>query len=472
MQTSRAHVSIPTSAAPSATHDAEGNDPGVWRDPKRFAWLLGLVIPLLPFSAWWLSTRTGLAVFWYLGPLVVFGAIPLVDIAFGSDGRNPPESMLNRLEDDRYYRYCTYAYLPLQYGSLGLACWRWGRGALSLVEGIGLALTVGCVGGIAINTAHELGHKRDRLERWLSKIALAQTGYGHFYVEHNRGHHVRVATPADPASARFGESFYAFWPRTVRGSLESSFEIERARLERVGSSFWTWKNDILNAWAMTIVLYGTLLFVFGARILPYLLLQAVIGFSLLEAVNYLEHYGLLRQRGKDGRYERCLPAHSWNSNRIVSNVFLYHLQRHSDHHARPTRRYQALRNFDEAPNLPSGYATMILFVVLPPLWRRVMDKRVLSHYGGDLSRVNLGQRDRAAPCEAAGDSAFCRAEAANDSSSMRRFGCPGCGYVYDERRGHPREGFPAGTRWAAIPDAWHCPECGVRDKVDFALIDR
>jgi alkane 1-monooxygenase len=461
-----------TTTTTAATNDLDATASQAWRDPKRYAWLLGLVIPILPFSAWRLSTWTGFAVFWFLGPLVIFGAIPIVDLAFGTDERNPPESALHRLEEDRYYRYCTYGYLPLQYASLVLACWCWSRGHLSVVASIGLALTVGCVGGIGINTAHELGHKRDRLERWLSKIALAQTAYGHFYVEHNRGHHVHVATPGDPASSRFGESFYAFWPRTVWGSLQSSLAIERARLERAGSSFWTWKNDILNAWAMTVVLYGALMFAFGGRVLPFLLLQAVLGFSLLEVVNYLEHYGLLRQRQKDGRYERCLQAHSWNSNNIVSNVFLYHLQRHSDHHAHPTRRYQALRNFDDAPNLPSGYATMILVALVPPLWRRVMDKRVLSHYGGDFSRVNLGHRDRAD----AGDRAD--GEAHEDvgaiaplPSSMRRFQCPGCGYLYDERRGHPREGFPSGTRWSDIPDGWHCPECGVRDKVDFAPVD-
>jgi alkane 1-monooxygenase len=322
----------------AATGDIVATVSQAWRDPKRYAWLFGLLIPTLPFFAWRLSTWTGLGVLWFLGPLIIFGVIPIVDLAFGTDAENPPESALHRLEEDRYYRYCTYAYLPLQYASLVLACWCWSRSGLSLVAAIGLALTVGCVGGIAINTAHELGHKRERLERWLSKIALAQTGYGHFYVEHNRGHHVRVATPEDPASSRLGESFFAFWPRTVRQSLQSSLEIERARLERAGSSFWTWKNDILSAWAMTGVLYGALLLAFGSRVLPYLLLQAVLGFSLLEVVNYLEHYGLLRQRGSDGRYERCLPAHSWNSNFVVSNVFLYHLQRHSDHHAHPTRR--------------------------------------------------------------------------------------------------------------------------------------
>ena len=343
-----------------------------------------------------------------------------------------------------------------------LACWIWSRGDVSLIGKLGLALTVGCVGGIAINTAHELGHKRDGLERWLSKIALAQSAYGHFYVEHNRGHHVRVATPDDPASSRYGESFYAFWPRSVAGSLLSSCEIERTRLKLMKRSFWTPKNDVLNAWAMTVVLFAALVTAFGRGIVPYLLLQAVIGFSLLEVVNYLEHYGLLRQKVSDGRFERCMPSHSWNSNHAVSNVFLYHLQRHSDHHANPTRRYQALRSFDSAPNLPSGYATMILVALVPPLWRRVMDGRVEAHYGGDMARANLQSRPRATePVRTT------RSVQASAHMAAPRFRCPGCGYVYDERQGHAREGFAPGTPWASVPETWHCPDCGVRDKVDF-----
>jgi alkane 1-monooxygenase len=450
--------------------DGAALDP-LWHDPKRYAWLLGLLVPLLPFVAWGLSFLTGLRIFWFAGPLVVFVVIPLLDLAVGPDAKNPPHAVLPALEEDRYYRWCTYAYVPLQYASLVLACWCWSRGDLSLVAGIGLTLTVGCVGGIAINTAHELGHKRDAAERWLSKIALAQSGYGHFFVEHNRGHHVRVATPEDPASSRYGESFYAFWPRTVVGSLESSCDIERLRLARLGRSFWTWKNDVLNAWAMTLVLYTALVVAFGRVILPYLFLQALIGFSLLEVVNYLEHYGLLRQRGGDGRYERCLPTHSWNSNHVVSNVFLYHLQRHSDHHAHPVRRYQALRSFDDAPNLPSGYATMILVALVPPLWRWVMDKRVLAHYRGDLSRANLSQRRRLPPATSTDAPSEAREVDSGDLHAMRRFRCPGCGYVYDERHGHPREGFAAGTPFASVPDHWHCPECGVRDKVDFVVVE-
>ena len=145
---------------------------------------------------------------------------------------------------------------------------------------------------------------------------------------------------------------------------------------------------------MTVGLFAVLAIVFGPVVLPYLLIQAVLGFSLLEVVNYLEHYGLLRQKREDGRYERCLPEHSWNSNNVASNVLLYHLQRHSDHHANPTRRYQALRHVDEAPQLPTGYAGMIVLAWFPPLWRRVMDPRLLEHYDGDVSRANIQPRKR------------------------------------------------------------------------------
>jgi len=386
----------PTATSNAPIADASPERPHAqtisWRDPKRHLWLLGLVVPTLPFLSWALVHVTGLGVLWFYGPVLVFGIFPLLDLAVGMDARNPPDSAIKALEQDRYYRWCTYLYLPIQYAGLVFACWLWSSGQLSTLDSVGLALTVAMVSGIAINTAHELGHKRASLERWLSKVALAQSGYGHFFIEHNRGHHVRVATPEDPASSRLGESFYRFLPRTVIGSLSSAWELERVRLRRLESSMWTPRNDILSAWAMTVVLYVALVAAFGAVVLPYLAIQSVIGFSLLEVVNYLEHYGLLRQRREDGRYERTRPEHSWNSNNTASNVLLYHLQRHSDHHANPVRRYQALRHVEQAPQLPTGYAGMILTAVIPPLWRRVMDRRVLAHYDGDLARANLHPR--------------------------------------------------------------------------------
>lgn len=367
-------------------------NPAEWSDGKRYAWLLGIAVPMAPFFAYLYWSLSGIGAFWFIGPVLVFVVFPLLDFAIGMDSTNPPDSVLKFLEQDRYYRWCTYLFIPIQYAGLIFACWLWSSGDLNTIESIGLAVTMGMVGGVAINTAHELGHKRASSEKWLSRVALAQTGYGHFFIEHNRGHHVKVATPEDPASSRLGESFWAFLPRTVVGSLRSAWGIETARLDRLGKSHWGIHNDVLSAWAMTIVLFAGLGIVFGAVVLPYLLVQAVIGFSLLEVVNYLEHYGLRRQKREDGRYERCLPEHSWNSNNVASNVLLYHLQRHSDHHANPTRRYQALRHVEEAPQLPTGYAGMIVLAWFPPLWRRVMDPRLLEHYDGDVTRANIQPR--------------------------------------------------------------------------------
>jgi len=429
--------------------------PPAWRDGKRYAWLLGLLVPTLPFLVYALVRFTGVEALWFFGPVLLFGIFPIIDLVVGVDDANPPDSVIKWLEQDRYYRWCTYAFLPIQYAGLAFACLLWSDGRLSTLDSVGLALTMGMVSGIAINTAHELGHKRASLERWLSRVALASSAYGHFYIEHNRGHHVRVATPEDPASARLGESFWAFLPRTVAGSLRSSWALERERLSRADRSPWTWRNDILGAWAMTVVLFAVLASLFGPVVLPYLLIQAVVGFSLLEVVNYVEHYGLLRELHDDGRYERCTPRHSWNSNNVASNVLLYHLQRHSDHHANPTRRYQALRHFEEAPQLPTGYAGMIVLAYIPPLWRHVMDPRLLAHYHGDAGRANVHPRARRRYWP----------------SVMSRYRCPACDYVYEESGGDPHEGFPPGTAWSAVDDDWHCPDCGVRDKIDFEPLE-
>jgi alkane 1-monooxygenase len=366
-----------------------------WRDGKRYLWLLGAVVPLFLFAGWGLVNLTGLGLFWWMGPLFVYLIIPILDIFFGDDPSNPPEEIVAWLEQDRYYRWVTYAFLPLQLVAFFVGFWLMTRnGGLPVIDRIGIAITLGSLNGVAINTAHELGHKKEHLERWFARVALAPSGYGHFFIEHNRGHHVRVATPEDPASSRLGESFWAFWPRTVSGSLRNSWRLERTRLRRMDKHVLSLRNDVLNAWAMTVVLWATVIALFGVGVLPYLAIQGVFAFSLLEAVNYLEHYGLVRQQLPNGRWERVNPRHSWNNNHVVTNLFLYQLQRHSDHHANPTRRYQALRHFDESQQLPSGYASMIVLCYFPPLWRRVMDRRVLAHYGGDVTLANIAPRKR------------------------------------------------------------------------------
>ncbi len=458
-----------------------------WTDKKRYLWLIGLVVPSLALVAFVGNQLTGWGVWLWIGPIVILGVVPAIDLVAGLDRSNPPEDMIERLEKDKYYRWITYLYLPIQYaGFVAVLVWiaepGWlGVEELSLVGKVGLAVSIGSIGGIGINTAHELGHKKESHERWLSKIALAQSFYGHFYIEHNRGHHVRVATPEDPASSRFGENFYQFWPRTVAGSVRSAWRLEKKRYARKGKHPFRLGNDVLNAWLMSVVLWGVLMAVLGVGILPYLVIQAVAGFSLLEVVNFMEHYGMLRQKvgtGERQRYERVDPSHSWNSNNIATNVLLYHLQRHSDHHANPTRRYQTLRDLEESPVLPTGYAGMIVLAIVPAVWRRVMDPRVVAHFDGDLTRANLSPRKRARILAEYGIDEAARAEqdrldeataaAAREVHAAR---CPGCGYTYEVARGDEHEGFAAGTAWADIPQTWCCPDCGVREKVDFVPVD-
>lgn len=372
---------------------------GKWvgsRDPKRYLWMLGLLAPASALLPAGLMQLTGNRLSFWAGPIVILGVIPFLDVAIGEDGSNPREEDYDRLSNDRYYRWCTFGFLPVQLIGLFVAALEWADPSLAIVDKLGLACTIGLVSGIGINAAHELGHRVERAERWLAKIALAQSGYGHFFVEHNRGHHARVATPEDPASARFGESLWSFLPRSVSGGLRSAIRLERERLLRQGRGWWSPHNNVLQAWAMSVVLFGVLLVMAGPVIAPYLLLQAAIGAGLLETVNFIEHYGLLREKRPDGRYRRCSPRDSWNSDRLVTNIFMFHLQRHSDHHANPGRRYQTLRSCEQAPQLPAGYATMVLLAVFPRVWRRVMDKRVLAHYGGDITRANIapGKRER------------------------------------------------------------------------------
>ncbi|HSW12320.1 MAG TPA: alkane 1-monooxygenase [Solimonas sp.] len=363
--------------------------PSPWKDGKRWLWLLSPALPLIGVAAV-LSVMAGApALLLWLLPVLFYGVAPVLDWAIGDDRVNAPESAVAELERDRYYGRVVYAYIPSQYIVTILGAWLAVNGGLGVLELLGLVVTVGLINGIGINTAHELGHKTRALERWLAKITLAPVAYGHFFVEHNKGHHKNVATPEDPASSKMGETFWGFLPRTVIGSIRSAWNIEKARLARDGKSLWSKDNEVLQAWAMTVVLFAALTAAFGPIALLFLVVQAAYGASLLEVVNYLEHYGLLRLKNENGRVERCQPRHSWNSNHVVTNLLLYQLQRHSDHHANPTRSFQALRHFEESPQLPSGYASMILIAYFPPLWFRLMDQRVVAHHQGDLSRANL-----------------------------------------------------------------------------------
>lgn len=366
--------------------------PSDWIDARRYGWFASLVVPSLALIAYGLVLASGSSWFWWTGAVVIYGLVPLLDWRVGADPNNPPESATEQLERDAFYRFVLVATLPLQFASTVLGVWVATSQSMNPLQWLGLAITVGIVNGGGINTAHEWGHKRGRFAGFMSKLSLAPAAYGHFHVEHNRGHHKNVATPDDPASARLGESYWAFLPRTLVGSVRSAWKIERERLAGQGRPVWSLANDNLQAWTITLVLFAALVFAFGWSALPFLLVQALYGASLLEAVNYIEHYGLLRGRDGKGRFERCAPAHSWNSNQVVSNLMLYQLQRHSDHHANPRRSYQTLRHFADSPQLPAGYAALIPLVYFPRFWFALMDHRVLAHYRGDVTRANLQPR--------------------------------------------------------------------------------
>lgn len=257
-------------------------------------------------------------------------------------------------------------------------------------------MIAGITSGLGINTGHELGHKKSRLERNLAKIVLAVPVYGHFWIEHNRGHHRDVSTPGDPASARMGESIYKFARREIPGAFRRAWAIEKERLQRRGKSVWHADNQILQSMALSVVVQAGLLIVFGWKMAPFLLLHNFFAWWQLTSANYVEHYGLLRHKDENGRFEKCQPHHSWNSNHILSNLILFHLERHSDHHAHPLRRYQSLRNFDKLPTLPGGYFGSYLLAWAPLLWYRVMDPKLLTlpHINGDLDKINMDPEKR------------------------------------------------------------------------------
>ena len=368
----------------------------VYRDRKRFWWSLSVVYPLLPFVGMAAHAWTGQQIALGLPLLISYGFMPLLDYFIGEDGNNPPEALVPQLEEDRYYRWLTWITVPLHFVALIGCAWWVGTHDLSWWAVLMFAYVAGTDSGLGINTGHELGHKHNPVEQWLARLVLAVPAYGHFTVEHGRGHHRWVSTPEDHASARMGESIYRFALRELPGGIRRAWRLEKERLQREGKSAWSVHNTMLQSYAVTALLQLGLIAVFGWIMLPFLAVHNVVAWWQLTSANYVEHYGLLRRRLPGGQYETPQPHHSWNTNHLVTNLALFHLQRHSDHHAYPSRRYQSLRDFPDLPRLPSGYFGMFPLSYVPPLWFRVIDPRLLAlpHVRGDLGKVNIDPRKR------------------------------------------------------------------------------
>ncbi len=366
----------------------------LYKKNYRLLWILSVIYPTVGLPALYMHYQSNNTL-WLLYPFIVTYLItPFIDIFVGEYNQNYPEDFQRELEDDPYYKILTFIAVPIHCIVFFVAAFYIGFMPLTNAELILIASFAGLASGTAINTGHELGHKKTKLERNLAKIVLSIPAYGHFMVEHNRGHHSKVSTPEDAASSMMGENIYEFAVREMPQSIKNAITIENTRLQRINKSFWSNDNQLLHSFALTLVIQASLIFYFGLVMLPFLLIHNFIAWWQLTSANYIEHYGLLRAKLPNGKYESCKPHHSWNSNHLIGNLHLFNLQRHSDHHTHPTRRYQALKNYNNLPTLPCGYLGCYLIAYFPWLWFRVMDKKLLEleHINHDPTKINIHPR--------------------------------------------------------------------------------
>lgn len=312
----------------------------------------------------------------YFALIFTFLMIPACELLMKSSTANMSEAEEEIAKNDKLYDFLLYALVPLQYGILVFFLTKISNPGLELFEIIGMILAFGISCGVlGINAAHELGHRNTWYEQAMSKMLLLTSQYMHFFIEHNRGHHKNVSTDLDPASSKFGESLYSFYIRSIRDSWFSAWHLENEKLKRSGQKFWSLNNEMLRFQLIQATFLVIIFLAFGWKTLICYLGSAVVGFLLLETVNYIEHYGL-RRKQNNGIYERTLPVHSWNSNHPLGRLLLLELSRHSDHHYIANRKYQILRHFDESPQMPTGYPGMMLLSFFPPLWFRVMNREI------------------------------------------------------------------------------------------------
>ena len=308
--------------------------------------------------------------------IILFGIIPFIELFTKGSTGNLEKIEEEMAKEDRFYDWLLYGLVPVQLIILICYLYQISDKGLPFYFKIGATLAFGLSCGIVgINAAHELGHRNTKYEKLMSKILLLTSLYMHFFIEHNRGHHKNVSTDADPASGRLGESVYTFYFRSVWGSWWSAWHLESEKLKRQNLPFWSIKNEMLIFQLVQLLLITVIGLVFGGQTLLFFIAAALIGMLLLETVNYIEHYGLRRKKNGN-TYERTLPIHSWNSNHPLGRLMLLELSRHSDHHYYASRKYQVLRHFEESPQMPTGYPGMMLLSLFPPLWFKLMHRRI------------------------------------------------------------------------------------------------
>lgn len=309
---------------------------------------------------------------YYLLVITSFGIIPFLELFLN-----------NKLEyaqrmATKPYDLLLYFIVPFHYSMLFFVLFTISRHSFSTLEFFGMASTLGILCGVyGINAAHELGHRSSGFEQFLAKTLLLSSLYMHFYIEHNRGHHKKVGTLQDPATARMNESLYRFWIRCIKDSYTSAFLLEKDRLVRKGEKWFSKHNSFLAFQLIQIIFILLVYFVFGLQALILFITAAAVGILLLETINYVEHYGLKRKIIKAGIPERVQAMHSWNSDRPLGRYLLFELTRHSDHHDNSSVKYPNLKSRSSAPQLPAGYPAMMILAMVPFLWKRVMNKRLI-----------------------------------------------------------------------------------------------
>ncbi|MGZ3975333.1 MAG: alkane 1-monooxygenase [Flavisolibacter sp.] len=305
--------------------------------------------------------------------------IPLAELFTKPDDTNLSLAEEELARKNKAYDLLLYLVVPCQYFALGLYLYTISKGHQSTVDTVGKTMVMGLLCGVmGINVGHELGHRIKKFEQVLAKLLLMSSLYMHFFIEHNKGHHKRVGTPADPASARLGEPLYLFYYRAIVFGYRGAWKIANRDARKRGDNAFSIHNEMLQFHFIQAALVVVILYLFGWQTTLLFLAAALQGILLLETVNYIEHYGLQRKQIAEGKYQRAMPEHSWNSNHIIGRVMLFELSRHSDHHYLASRKYQVLRHHDNSPQMPTGYPGMMLLATIPPLWFRVMNKRVQS----------------------------------------------------------------------------------------------